>query len=78
MTTTDAAFDTTPRAYAKAKRQPRKASTPTHNGTGCRVKCSGGYACVCVSGIKHEIHCCKNVECVCRLDLRESSTGVSA
>jgi hypothetical protein len=72
MTTTDLAFDTTPRAYAKAARQPRK-----QQGAGsCRTKCSGGYACVCTAKYAHKIHCCKNLDCVCRLDLRESGSGV--
>lgn len=59
---------TTPVAPTKPRRKQSAGS--------CRTKCSGGYACVCTAKYRHAIHCCKNVECICRLDLRESSTGV--
>jgi hypothetical protein len=43
----------------------------------CRVRCSGDRTCVGRADIKHEIHTCRDVTCICREMLRESGTGIS-
>jgi hypothetical protein len=56
---------------------PQRPPRMSHNGPGCKVPCAGGRRCVCVSGVKHQIHCCNDATCECRTKLRESGTGVS-
>lgn len=57
------------------KRPTRRANA--HNGASCKTPCAGGNKCVCVGGVPHSIHCCKEPRCECRERLRASGTGVS-
>jgi hypothetical protein len=43
----------------------------------CKTRCAGDNLCVGCQEIRHEIHTCKDVSCICHEILRESNGGVA-